>query len=107
MDFSTFDRLLLVLRQQSMISGAVFIFIAILFAMLSIAGGYILRAFFNSKNKKEDTWFAYVGTVLVFIGVIGIIIFLQIGLPRLLNPSFYALEQYLDFYKTLHGAYKP
>jgi hypothetical protein len=107
MDFSTFDRLLLVLRQQAMVSGAIFVCVAILFAMLGIAGGYILRAFFRSKNKKEDTWFAYVGTVLIFVGIIGVLVFLQIGLPRLLNPSYYALGQYLDFYKTLNGVYKP
>jgi len=107
MDFNTFDRLLPILRQQAMVNGSVFLLVSLLFAVVGVGGVYVLRAFFQSKNKKEDNWFAFSGTALILVGIAGFLVFLSLGLPRLLNPTFYGLEQYFDFLKAAKGVYQP
>jgi hypothetical protein len=107
LDLATFDCFLPILSRQALINGAICLTVAVLFIAVIVLGSTIIRMFLKSEHKVEDRWLAIIGTSLVIFGTLGFILFLWFGLPRVLNPTFYALDYYLDVVKFSKGIYKP
>lgn len=85
-----------IVKFQYVLSGILFLYGACLGLGVLGVGIYILRAFTQSVTKERDRWLAFVGTGLVIIGIVLFSIFLGLGLFRVLNPSYYALDYLLN-----------
>lgn len=87
-----------VLENQSIISGVILLAIALLFLAGSGFGIYLIRDFMKTKPEQEK-WILYVGLSLGIICTIFFFLFIWTAIPRLINPSYYALEQLQGFHR--------
>lgn len=81
-----------VVKFQYVLTGIIFLYGACLGLGVLGVGIYVLRAFTQSVTKERDRWLALVGTGLVITGILIFSIFLSLGLFRVVNPSYYALD---------------
>lgn len=81
-----------VLENQSIINGVILLVVAIVFLIGAGTGVYLIRDYLKAK-ETADKWVLHVGLILLSVCGILFFLFLWLAIPRLINPSYYALEQ--------------
>lgn len=88
-----------VLENQAIINGVILLVISILFLAGAGFGIYLIRDFLKAKTENPDKWVLYVGISLTFVCLIFFFLFAWMAIPRLINSSYYALEQLKGYHR--------
>lgn len=94
MNYADFEKLLPTLQTQAAVTGWLCLFVALLFLGVLGLGMYLIRFFSKSNNKPDERFVLFFGVICSVVGCIGFTILFVMGLPRVINPAFYALEYF-------------
>lgn len=101
MNLTDLDKLMPTLQTQASVTGWLCLFVAALFLCIFALGIYLIRFFVKSNNKQDERFVLFFGMICSILGSIGFTLLFVSGLPRVINPAFYALE----YFKTAGGKF--
>ena len=80
--------------RQAWLEGVLYAF-GLILSLLSLSGAFLITRMLNKKSNMDDTdgWSTCFFMLFLF-GIVGFILCL-IGLPRIINPEYYAFQKLL------------